>query len=142
MPGLLDDPWEQHLPSDLKPEAFSDMDRTMKMQPLNYQKLLDAGAIRITQPGSGTGPEPIINNDPSQWSLVSRHNDLQPNSYTTGWPDKPEAYKNAFEALNDPNALYNGKYRQILWSAKQAGLHPDEIFMPKKKPSMGGLLSE
>jgi hypothetical protein len=135
--GFLSDPWAQYLPSDLKPEAFSDMARSMEMRALNYPVLLDSGAIRITQPGSGTGPEPIINKDPEQWSLVTKHNDMQKDSYTTKWPDKPEAYENAFKMLNSPDSLYNGKYRQILWSAQQLGLSPEQVFMPQQTQPYG-----
>lgn len=81
-----------------------------------------------------------MTNDPKQWSLVTKHNDVQENSYTKAWPDKPESYENAISALNSPGALYDGKYRQILWSAQNAGLKPNDIFLKRRMPS--GLLGD
>jgi len=140
MEGFLSDPWSQYIQPNVGQDYYSDMARNMEYLPLNYKALLDAGAIRITQPGSGTGPEPIISKDPEQWSLVTKYNDAQKNSYTPKWPDKPEAYENAFNMLSSSNdALYNGKYRQILWSARELGLTPDQVFMQRdNRPS--GLL--
>lgn len=138
MAGLLSSEWDQYLPADLPEEAFGDLSRRMQYQPLNIQKLIDAGAIRITQPGSGTGPEPLITNDPNQWSLVSLHNDRAKDSYTAKWPTKPEAVENALSALQKNNDfLYDGKYRQILWSARELGLKPQDVFMKKRREGAG-----
>ena len=140
MQGFLSDPWSEYIPAQTGQGYYSDLSRGMEYMPLNYQALLDAGAIRITQPGSGKGPEPLISNDPEQWSLVTKYNDVQKDSYTPKWPDKPEAYENAFKMLSSsPDALYDGKYRQILWSARELGLMPDQVFMRQdNRPS--GLL--
>jgi len=131
MAGLLADEWEKYLPPDLPETAYSDLSKKISYQPMNFQRLLDAGAIRITQP-SGTNEE--------GFSLVSKWNDSFKDSATKAWEDKPEAYKAAINALTKNNDfLYDGKYRQILWSAKQLGLSPQEVFM-KKRREEGGLL--
>lgn len=140
MAGLLSSSWDEYLPPDLDEKAFGDLSRNMQYQPLNWDRLIKSGAIRITQPGSGTGPEPTITPDPELWSLVSLQNDRAKNSYTTKWPDKPESVETALKTLSGAdNMLYDGKYRQILWSAKQLGLSPQEVFM-KKRREEGGLL--
>ena len=138
MAGLLGSDWDQYLPADLPDEAFGDLSRRMQYQPLNIQKLIDVGAIRITQPGSGTGPEPEISNDPQKWSLVSLYNDRAKDSYTPKWPTKPEAVDSALSALQKNNDfLYDGKYRQILWSARELGMKPQDVFMKKKRDPAG-----
>ena len=117
-------------------QYYSDLSRKEEYKPLNYKALLDSGAIRITQPGSGTGPDARVTRDPEQWSLVTKYNDLEKGSYTSGWADKPEAYENAIRELSSSTgALYDGKYRQILWSARQLGLTPDQIFLPEGSSS-------
>jgi len=138
MAGLLGGDWDEYIPPNLDDEAFGDLSRKLPYQPLNWDRLINSGAIRITQPGSGTGPEPKITNDPEQWSLVSLQNDKVKDSYTTKWPTKPEAYDSALKTLGQSNdMLYDGKYRQILWSAKQLGLSPQEVFMKKRREDSG-----
>ena len=120
-----------HDVSQLPESAFSDSSKKMDYMPLNIGNLLNAGAIRITQPGSGTGPEPTINDDPDQWSLVTKYNDENRDNYTKQWPDKPSSYQSAADVLNIKDGpLYDGKYRQILWSANQLGMKPEDIFLP------------
>jgi hypothetical protein len=138
MSGLLSSGWDQYIPADLPDEAFGDLSRRMQYQPLNFKKLIDAGAIRITQPGSGTGPEPTVTDDPNLWSLVSLHNDRAKNSYTPKWPTKPEAVDTALSELQKNNDfLYDGKYRQILWSARELGLKPEDVFLKKRRDDAG-----
>jgi hypothetical protein len=136
MAGLLSNPWDQYLSPDTQESAYSDLSQNMQYEPINWQRLIDSGAVRITQPGSGTGPEPIITPDPSQFSVVSMHND-QGNSYTRNWPNKPESYPQAIEDLAKPGLLYDGKYRQILWSARELGLNPQDVFMQKSAAPAG-----
>lgn len=137
MSGAVDDPWRKYLPSGLPASAFSDLAQSMNYRPLNVQRLIDAGAIRITQPGSGTGPQPLETNDPNQWSLVTAYNDRPSDSYTRNWATRPESYASAIEAVNQPGLLYDGKYRQILWSAREAGLKPSDVFLPMRKRPAG-----
>ena len=129
MMGLLDYTPEQRERLD---ELMSQMGNNIQQMPLDYEKLLKGGALRITQPGDGKGGFEV-NNDPESYSLVSAYNDAQPNSITTQWPDKPESYETALRHLreNSLGPLYDGKYRQMLWSAQQKGLN--NYFLP-----MGG----
>ena len=134
MAGLLGSDWDQYLPADLQDEAFGDLSRRMQYQPMDFRKLLDAGAIRITQP-SGT--------DEEGFSLVSKWNDRLDDSATRKWADKPEIYKTALNAFKENNDfLYDGKYRQILWSAKELGLKPQDVFMKKRRDDAGLLGGE
>lgn len=129
MSGAVDDPWRKYLPSGLPASAFSDLAQSMNYRPLNVQRLIDAGAIRVTDPSG----------DPSGegWSLVSRWNDVGPGSVTPRWANRPDAYSSAIDALNQPGPLYDGKYRQILWSAREAGLKPSDVFLPMRKRPAG-----
>jgi len=88
--------------------------------------------VRITQPGDGRGGYEVTP-EPWNYSLVTAYNDQSPDSYTRNWPSKPEAYEDAAQSINKPGALYDGKYRQILWSAQQAGLSPEDVFLRKKR---------
>lgn len=125
-----EDPWEKYLSKDVPETAYSDL-TIGSYKPINFKKLIEAGVVRITQPGSGTGPDPIINDDPKDWSLVTKYNDEYKDSYTQKWPTKPEAYEDAIASLNAPGSLYDGKYNQIIWSARKAGLKPEDVFLEK-----------
>jgi len=130
MAGLLDNEWEKYLPSNLPEESFFDQSRKINYLPLNFEKLLSSGAIRVTEPAGKTG---------DGFSLVSKWNDLSGDS-SKAWKDKPDAYSTAIKSLSDNvGHLYDGKYRQILWSARQLGLSPQEVFMQKRREE-GGLL--
>ena len=109
--------------------GFDDLRQEMKYRPLNLLSLLDAGAVRITQPGNGKDGGFEASDDPNSWSLVTLFNDMHPAAPTKAWPDKPEAHQSAIDAINKPGPLYDGKYRQILWSAYQKGLTDDDIFL-------------
>ena len=100
-------------------------------RPLNFESLIGSGAARITQPGDGRGGY-TASDDPEQWSLVTHANDTHPDSVTRAWPDKPSAHGSAFGLLNDPRALYDGKYRQLIWSAKQRGMADKDIYLPSE----------
>jgi hypothetical protein len=94
---------------------MSDLSKTMQYPPLDAKSLIDSGAIRVVRHPLDTS------ND--QYSIVTRWNDQQPGSVTPNWPNKPEAYDAAQAALANPRsgALYDGKYRQILWSLRNGG---------------------
>ena len=102
---------------------MGDLGNSIQQMPLDYEKLLRAGALRITQPGDGKGGFEV-NSDPESYSIVSAYNDMSPNSITTQWPDKPESYAAALRDLreNSMGPLYDGKYRQMLWSAQRKGV--------------------
>jgi len=102
---------------------MGDLGNNIQQMPLDYEKLLRAGALRITQPGTVMG-SPAGASDPEDYSIVSAYNDAYPDSYTRGWADKPESYETALRALreNSLGPLYDGKYRQLLWGAQQKGV--------------------
>jgi hypothetical protein len=133
MDGLLSSPWDQYLPQNTPDTAYSDLAQQMQYQPLNVQRLLDAGAIRITDPAGKA-------DNPEGWSLVTRYNDVQPSSVTPNWQNRTSAYDQALSVLNQPGPLYDGKYRQILWSARELGLRPEDVFMqqPATPPGLLG----
>lgn len=115
MIGLLDDE-----------DRYGSITWDIERLPLDYRKLLEGGAIRITQPGTVMG-SPAGDSDPNSYSLVTAKNDQPSDSYTRGWGDKPESYETAIRDLESlplkgPDGLYDGKYRQILWSAQEKGL--------------------
>lgn len=116
MSGLLND----------DEDRYGSISWDIERLPLDYRKLLEGGAIRITQPGTVMG-SPAGDSDPNGYSIVTAYNDKYPDSYTRGWGDKPESYDNAIRELESlplkgSDGLYDGKYRQILWSAQQKGL--------------------
>lgn len=93
---------------------------------LNVKKLVDGGALRITYPGDGKGG---FNKDenPESFSVVSLVNDMTPDTTTRGWPDKEKSIAAAQRIINgkEPDGtlwLSDGKYRQIVESAKALGL--------------------
>ncbi len=110
-------------------ELMSDRNSAIQQMPLDYEKLLKSGALRITQPGTVMG-SPAGDSDPESYSIVSAYNDAGPDSITRGWADKPESYASALQALRENSAgpLYDGKYRQMLWSAQKKGL--TNYFLP------------
>jgi len=134
MSGSLSDLWKPYLPATLPDKAFQDLNQTMAYQPLNIQRLLDAGAIRITDPGGNPNGE--------GWSLVTRWNDAYPGGNTSNWASRPGAHEEAVALLNEPGSLYDGKYRQILSSAQKVGLRPQDVFLPQRQRRVPGLLSD
>lgn len=97
---------------------MGDTSRTMAYSPLDAKSLIDSGAIRIVQHPDGN------KDDPNSFAIVTHYNDMYPDSYTRDWPNKPASYAAAQQTLANPNsgALYDGKYRQILWSMQQKGM--------------------
>lgn len=95
-------------------------------KPLNVKRLVDGGALRITYPGDGKGG---FNRDesPDAFSVVSLVNDMASDTTTRGWPDKAKSIASAQKIINgkEPDGtlwLSDGKYRQIVESAKALGL--------------------
>jgi len=131
--GRVNSDWSQYLPEDMPESAYIDHRNTMT-RPLNVRRLIDAGAIRITDPAG----------DPSGegFSVVSRWNDVSPESATPRWADRPGARSSAINALSQPGSLFDGKYRQILQSARELGLSPDEVFLPERENRAEGGLAE
>ncbi len=102
------------------------MSKDIAYRPLNFDRLLKSGAIRVTQPGNGRDGGFIDTSDPEDWSLVTKYNDMH--GATQGWPDKAASYDSARSAINQPGPMYDGKYNQILWSAQNLGLKDEDIF--------------
>ena len=114
------------------PDAYFNDPSVGSYRPLNFESLVRSGAARITQPGDGRGGH-TASDDPEQWSLVSHANDTSPDSVTRSWPDKSASYENAARVLNEPGALYDGKYRQLVWSARQRGMTDKDIYVPSER---------
>ena len=97
-------------------------------RPLNLRALLDAGALRVTYPGTGDGS--ANTNDRENFSLVSLYNDLVGRQSAT-WPTHPRAgeFVDRLQTVREP-FLYAGKYNQLVDSARRLGLSDDDIFMP------------
>lgn len=100
--------------------------------PLNLSSLIRRGAVRITYAGDGKGGV-SWSNDPESFSVVTLMNDQSKASATRTWPNKPISYALAQKLMNAPlrkdHLLYDGKWRQILWSADALGMTADEIFL-------------
>ena len=104
---------------------------TADYKPLNFDSLLKSGAVRVTHQGLDDGK---YNPDPKAgFSLVSAYNDALGN--TPAWKDNPLAYpvvKNMFSKT--PENIGAHKYLQIVKSAEDLGLKPEEIYaQPNRK---------
>lgn len=98
-------------------------------RPLNFDKLLQAGAVRVTHQGLD---DTNYNPDPNAgFSLVSAYNDASGEG-TRAWKDNPAAYKAAKDLFtNRPKDLAPHKYLQIIQSAKDLGLTDEDIYKLK-----------
>lgn len=119
----------------LRPDKeYGDLSYKEPRQMLNVPELIKRGAIRITYGGDGKGGY-VESDDPSDFSLVTNIN-KESSSMFDKWPDKPISYDVAAQIINSPidkkkgHLVYDGKYRQILDSAKMLGL-PDELIYLK-----------
>ena len=97
-------------------------------RPLNFDALLKAGAVRVTNRGLDNGkfdPDPK-----SGFSLVSAYNDAVGEG-TRSWPANPEAYNVVRDMfMTRPEDIQTHKYLQILQSARDLGLKDSDIFAP------------
>jgi len=114
-----------HLTSDNK-------DLTADYKPLNFDALMKAGAFRVTHQGSSTEK---YNPDPKAgFSLVSGYNDALGGN-TPQWKNNPSAYpvvQNMFQ--NTPENIGAHKYLQIIQSAQDLGMTPEQIYaQPNRK---------
>jgi len=114
-------------------KEYADMAYAEPRQQLNIPALIKSGAIRITHGGDGKGGYAEVD-DPNDFSLISKVNSIQDKMYDS-WPDKPASYEAAAQMINSPidpktgHLVYDGKYRQILDSAKMLGLPDDLIYL-------------
>ena len=97
-------------------------------RPLNFDALLKAGAVRVTNRGLDDGkfdPSPK-----SGFSLVSAYNDAVGEG-TRQWPANPQAYDVVRDMFaTRPEDIQAHKYLQILQSARDLGLKDKDIFAP------------
>ena len=106
-------------------------DLTADYKALNFDNLMKAGAFRVTHQGMDGGK---YNPDPKAgFSLVSGYNDAL--GKTPAWKDNPTAYpvvQNMFQ--NAPQNIGAHKYLQIIESAKDLGMTPEQIYaQPNRK---------
>jgi hypothetical protein len=107
-------------------------DLTADYKPLNFDALMKSGAFRVTHQGLDGGK---YNPDPKAgFSLVSGYNDALQGG-TEQWKDNPSAYsvvKNMF--TQTPENIGAHKYLQIIESAKDLGMTPEQIYaQPSRK---------
>jgi len=107
-------------------------DLTADYKPLNFDALMKAGAFRVTHQGMDNGK---YNPDPKAgFSLVSGYNDALGGN-TPQWKNNPTAYsvvQNMFQ--NTPENIGAHKYLQIIESAKDLGMTPEQIYaQPSRK---------
>jgi len=103
-------------------------------KPLNFQKLMELGAFRVTHKGLDNGKyDP---NPKAGFSLVSAYNDAVGDS-TKQWKNNELAYPAVKEMFySRPHDIGVHKYLQIVNSAKQLGLSDDDIFLSGKKTTL------
>ena len=132
MYGLATAPQNQTLPY----EAITDFDKyaaltsnnkklSADFKPLNFDKLLESGAFRVTHQGLDDGYNP----DPKAgFSLVSAYNDAVGDK-TRKWKDNPLAHTVVRELMTQrPSDIGAHKYLQIVESARDLGLTDKDIF--------------
>lgn len=113
----------------LTEDKFSQTTFNTERKKLNIPSLIKAGALLITYPHGENGWETDAEEDWS-YSVITLYN-----VQGGGWAAeakkylKSKSYSNAEKEINSskPNLgsselIYDGKYEQILWSAKKLGL--------------------
>jgi hypothetical protein len=107
-------------------------DLSVDYKPLNFDALLKSGALRVTHQGMDDGK---YNPDPKAgFSLVSGYNDALGGN-TVQWKDNPTAYSTVQNMFSmSPQNIGAHKYLQIIESAKDLGLTPEQIYaQPNRK---------
>lgn len=109
-------------------DKYNSRSHKLKQRKLNVPNLIKGGALRITEEGPGRpNAPPNKEADPNRFSIVTPLN-VQAKS----WPNKPKSYKIAAKVINTTR-LGDGKYRQIIDSAKKLKMPEDKIFLDTKK---------
>lgn len=121
-------------------QLTGDRDKELKVdfKPLNFKRLMEVGAFRITHQGLD-GEK--YNPDPKAgFSIVSRYNDVVgQGTGTAKWPDNPFAYGVVQRMFTEtPENITPHKYLQIIESARDLGLEDKDIFLPAK--ATGGVI--
>lgn len=108
----------------------SNKDLDIEYKPLNFDNLIEKGAMRVTNQGL---PDGGFNPDPKAgFSLVSAYNDLAGEN-SKNWVNNPDAYKIVKNMLMErPEDIGGYKYMQIVQSAKDLGLSDNDIFLMGK----------
>ena len=106
---------------------YNSTTHSIKQRKLRVSSLVREGALRITEPGPGARVPANKRGDPSQFSVVTPMN-----PQARSWKSKPKSYSTA-QRLFDKGWLDDGKYRQIVDSAKKKGLSDAQIFKSKRK---------
>ena len=104
----------------------SELAANTHFRPLNFDTLLQKGALRVTHTGLPEGYNPDPN---AGFSLVSAYNDAA-GATTRGWKDNPAMYPVVKSMLSkNPEWATPHKYQQIVESAKDLGLSDKEIYL-------------
>lgn len=111
-------------------------------RPLNLRNLIQSGALRITYAGNGKGGF-TNTQDPESFSIITKMNEESgPRNLFAKFPDKPQSYPVAERMFNQsaPNLgryrlLDDGKYRQIVESARMLGMSDEQIFLAAPRGS-------
>lgn len=105
----------------------NNQDLNVDFKPLNFDKLIESGALRVTNQGL---PDGSFNPDPKAgFSLVSAYNDIAGGNSKT-WANNPEAYGVVRSMFQErPTDIGGYKYMQIVQSAKDLGLKDSDIFL-------------
>ena len=100
-------------------------DLTADFKPLNFDRLMKAGAFRVTHQGM----DDTYNPDPKAgFSLVSAYNDAV-GEQTRNWKDNPLALDVVRGLMTErPSDIGAHKYLQIIQSAKDLGLTDKDIY--------------
>ena len=100
-------------------------DLTADFRPLNFDRLIKAGAFRVTHQGM----DDTYNPDPKAgFSLVSAYNDAIGEN-TRNWKDNPLALDVVRGLMTErPSDIGAHKYLQIIQSAKDLGLTDKDIY--------------
>lgn len=106
--------------------AYADTGRD-KVRPLRIRRLMEAGAFRVTYAADGRGGY-TKSASPDAFSIVTPANEQQTGPLSPRhWPTKRAAIPTALRLLRG-RWLDNGKFLQIVDSAKALGLADPDIF--------------
>lgn len=97
-----------------------------QFRPLNFDRLMQAGALRVTHTGLADGYNPDPN---AGFSLVSAYNDAA-GTNSRGWKDNPAMYPVVKKMFAEhPEWATPHKYQQIVKSAQDLGLSDEDIYL-------------
>ncbi len=108
----------------------------VKQNPFDIKKLADKGIIFITKPGDGKGgvADPNWEGDASVITLKNMDK-AEPWMKVAVKNLMPQAIP--YIQKDQDKLIYNGKYRQILWSIDKKGLNPKDFYLHENKDPFG-----